>query len=214
VARKAIIIATVADTWADLWDVREERPTIHGWPLRLGWPHGVPRGRGGTGGPRIIVTPDLEALCRASPKNLPLGLPCGTNAIKRVRRLLGLNRYWECQYWWLSRLDDLDILSGHDFALKHKVSEGLVSLWHTRLIGERLRQRGWWLADDVIEMFHTRSTAAVADLLGCSAGTISKLRSAFRRLRNRMKANTYRAKHPKHYHRKQAPVAKRKRVKQ
>ena len=63
--RKAIILSVEQDWEGNDWDIRERRPTKHGWSVLLGWPSGYPRGRGGIGGPSAILTQPLVRQCRA-----------------------------------------------------------------------------------------------------------------------------------------------------
>jgi len=83
------------DIWGDTWDVAERRPApAYGLEVVLGWPAGMPRGAGRAGGKRVVITPELGALLtahRTSPGDLVL--PIGMTALKRLRRLMGHNRY-------------------------------------------------------------------------------------------------------------------------
>ena len=119
--------------------------TAHGWPLRLGWPVGLPRGRGGSGGVRVILTRELAAYLEAH-RMTPgaMALPCGRGAIKRLRALLGMDWRTDNETWWLDRLDDLADLSGVEFARRHGVSSAAVSHAHKACFGSRLRPAGWW----------------------------------------------------------------------
>ena len=88
-ARQAQIIDQIRDYAGNLWDARESRPTPHGWPVLLGWPAGLQRGKG-AGGPRVIVTRELAAYLKAT-RLAPgkIDLPLGRNAIKRLRKSAG-----------------------------------------------------------------------------------------------------------------------------
>lgn len=63
-AREAHIIGEAVDIHGTRWDVRERRPTNHGFWVELGWPQGVPR----------------EALRPPRYTGLPLGLRSRRNA--------------------------------------------------------------------------------------------------------------------------------------
>jgi hypothetical protein len=84
----ARILFRVNDFAGVVWEVRESRPTPHGFELLIGWPQGEPRGKGGRG-VAVILTPQLASyltgrrLCDAD-------LPIGTTAIKRLRRIVGV----------------------------------------------------------------------------------------------------------------------------
>lgn len=99
-ARQAQIIDQIRDYAGNLWDARESRPTPHGWPVLLGWPAGLQRGKG-AGGPRVIVTRELAAYLKAT-RLAPgkIDLPLGRNAIKRLRKSLGLNWREDNNAWW------------------------------------------------------------------------------------------------------------------
>ena len=98
--RHADILYTYQDCFGQLWDVREERPTRHGWPVLLGWPQTTQRGPGG-GGPGTIPTPELVAYLetnRLTP--CQIDLPLGRGVIKRLRRLLNMHWHVDNNRWW------------------------------------------------------------------------------------------------------------------
>lgn len=125
-ARQACIIGHATDVWGRAWDVREERPTLHGWTVKLGWPADVQRGKG-CGSPRIVITPELAAYLgtlRLTPTSALL--PIGRTAIKRVRKALGHNWYADNAAWWAERcLDTTGTID--DFRARHGKSVGAVS---------------------------------------------------------------------------------------
>ncbi len=125
-ARRARIIGQAVDVHGREWDVREERPTEHGWPVRLGWPADAPRGQG-CGGPRAIATPELAAYLeslRLDPD--AIRLPICRTAIKRLRRGLGHDWRADNAAWWRERC--LDATSTiEDFRAAHGKSTGAVS---------------------------------------------------------------------------------------
>lgn len=135
-ARVALIIGQAQDIEGRLWDVREERPTPHGWPVLLGWPRGVSRGRGG-GGVRVILTPELADYLVAH-RHAPgaMDLPIGRNAIKRLRTILGHHWREDRPEWWAERREDLARLTLEEFCARHGVSQGAASQWRARLAKE------------------------------------------------------------------------------
>lgn len=178
--RVARIIGTAADIWDDVWDVREARPTSHGFDLLFGWPAGTPRGKGGAGGPRIIVTQDLAAhleSIRQSPGKH--GLPAGSTTVKRLRRLLGHHGQIDRAAWWEDRADDLADLTIEQFATRHGVSIGAAVNARHALFGPTLRPAGWWRAADVVSAL-SGPTADVADALGISCGSVRRIRAVLR----------------------------------
>jgi len=180
-ARRATVLRQIVDVWGDTWDVREERDTPHGWPVCLGWPTGMPRGRG-SGGPRVVITTPLaEHFERHRMAPGGLSLPIGSTAIKRIRRLLGHHRAIDAAAWWEDRAADLAELTIEQFARRHGRSVGAIVNARHALFGPRLRPAEWWRSPDVISMLlANRPSAAVADDLGISAGSVRRLRMLIR----------------------------------
>jgi len=175
--RKARIIGQVIDAFGDAWDIREERPTSHGFSVYLGWPQAVPRGQGG-GGPRTIITRELAAYLESHRHNFKdIDLPLGKTAIKRLRRVLGHHYRQDRALWWEERFKDLISMTVEDFSLKHGVSQGAVSQWRKTLIGP------WFCKiDQETSMKHIQKalqepTCVAADILGISAPQVRRLRA-------------------------------------
>ena len=122
-ARKAEIIGTATDHAAQAWDVRESRPTAHGFDILIGWPQGEPRGKGGRG-VAVILTAEL-ARYLAETRQRDIDLPIGLTAAKRLRRELGVSWSWDA--WWADRADDLQALTLADFCTRHGCSMGAAS---------------------------------------------------------------------------------------
>ncbi|MEI8371849.1 MAG: hypothetical protein WCJ35_03335 [Planctomycetota bacterium] len=183
-AKTARIIGKVADVFGDSWDLRERRPTAYGWSVCLGWPHGQPRGRGGTGGPSIIVTRELLGYLE-SVRETPgtYDLPIGRTAIKRLRRLLGMDWFAENEAWWQERIEELSTMTLQKFAEKYGLSEGAVDLWRLRFFGRQLRPEGWWLKEPARELLGgDYPRTYVAQCLDVSLGTVGRLRWVVRKL--------------------------------
>ena len=128
-ARKATIIGEALDIHGNAWDVRESRETGHGWPLLIGWPQSVQRGRGGQG-PTVIATDPLIDYLGAN-RLKDLDLPIGRTAIIRLRRLAGINWIWDD--WWEARREDLSSMTLENFCSKHKCSIGAASQRRAKL---------------------------------------------------------------------------------
>jgi len=182
-ARHATIIGHCHDMTGDLWDIREARPTRHGFSILIGWPAGC-RGPG-YGGPGVIPTPELFAYWdarRLHRDNSVYDLPVARSTIKRVRKLFGINFYLEHQQWWLERLEDLATLPGADFACKYHRHEGVVGVAHKALFGRRLRKPGWHLEPAALSLLVGELPhAVVAERLGIALGSARRLRSILRR---------------------------------
>ncbi|HXC24849.1 MAG TPA: hypothetical protein VNU46_02960 [Gemmatimonadaceae bacterium] len=184
----------VRDVWGDRWRVMERRPTPYGFAVYLGWPTiYVGRERGGK--PGFIVTAPLAAHLRTHvqrPHHLPL--PIGRKALRRVRKLLGVDhRVWIDHriYWWVDRIDDLATLSAVKFAAKHgstswtrkgTLSSTLVCIMRGVLLGPSARPRGWWRAPSVVAVMKNKKLTLnqIADRLGISPITVSRIRRELR----------------------------------
>ncbi|TWD58116.1 hypothetical protein FB480_101871 [Agrobacterium vitis] len=185
-ARKATIIGSIKDAWGDEWDVREYRPTAHGFDIALGWPADMPRGKAGSGGIRVILTPALKGhldTYRQNPGKLQL--PIGRTSIKRLRTLLG--HHWQIDRagWWDERVDDLSDLTLDQFAKKHGVSTAATSIARSAIFGRAIRPSGWWHQADVAEILQSQlPRVEVADRLGLSVGSIGRLRWLIKQQKN------------------------------
>ena len=159
-ARQAQIIDQIRDYAGNLWDVRELRPTPHGWPVLLGWPAGLQRGKG-TGGPRVIITRELAAYLqntRLAPGKIDL--PLSRNAIKRLRKSLGLNWREDNNAWWEDNPDGPG------------KSAGARSM-RRKLRGEKSKL--WSAEDDALALTLRRqgmSTVSISQELGRSASAV------------------------------------------
>ena len=128
-ARKARIIGLAVDVHGQAWDVREYRPTAHGFNIVVGWPHGATRGRGGRG---VAVAP-TQALAEylALTRLRDIELPIGGTTIRRLRRELGI--HWDWDVWWRSRRDDLLNLTLEQCCTRYGCSIGAASQRRTAL---------------------------------------------------------------------------------
>lgn len=178
--RRAKIVGSAVDAWGDTWDVREARKTQFGFDVLLGWPAGIPRGKGGSGGPRVIITADLAGWCNAlRGSRAPNALPIGATALKRVRRLLGYHGQVDRVEWWETRADDLADMTTDRFCEKHHASAGAVSQARIAVFGRRVRETGWWRKAEIAEiLLSPRPSADIADQLGVAAGAVRRMRSA------------------------------------
>lgn len=117
------VIGQTVDVWGGGWDVCERRDTVHGWPVLLGWPDYVERGRGGQGAAVIVTQALAEYLTTTRPRDVDL--PVGGTVVKRMRRELGLQWNWDA--WWAERAADLRTMTLSAFAYKHGCSVGAAS---------------------------------------------------------------------------------------
>lgn len=171
--RKLEVGATVTDYWGDDWIVINIR-TAPGVPAV---PLGRPAGYFGRGGPTIFVTPALaEHLERYRHSPGKAGLPVGLTALKRLRRLLGHNRYIDSAAWWEARADDLATLTMEEFAARHGKSMGQIHNAKVALFGPTNRPNGWWRQPEITSLLRSGlPTSEIADQLGLSAGGARRL---------------------------------------
>lgn len=177
-APQARIIDRIADAFGDEWDVREYRPTTHGFEIAFGWPADQARGAGQAGGPRAILTEDLVAYLAAHrdhPKDIRL--PIGRTTIKRLRGILGHHWRIDRAAWWEGLTEDLADLTVEQFCARHGVSAGAVINARHALLGPVLRPAGWWRQRDVAALILSgRTRSEIASDLGISVGSLGRLR--------------------------------------
>lgn len=127
--REAHIIGEATD-WTDRkWDVRERRPTRHGFDALIGWPQDAQRGQGGRGVAVILTVELARYLSETRPRDIDL--PFGLTAAKRLRREIGVA--WSWDDWWARRRDDLLSMTLEAFCRKHGCSMGAASQRRTAL---------------------------------------------------------------------------------
>jgi len=151
----AKIIAYIRDAFDDRWDVREFRDTEHDFAIAFGWPSGFPRGRGGVGGPRTILTePLVKHLEGVRYELTPIpaaNLPLGRQQIKRVRKMLGHDRKADRRAWWVANLESLqpsDTLK--DLAVSHGISPSAAELMWLSLHGQTRGHKPAWFREPAI----------------------------------------------------------------
>lgn len=123
-AREAQIIGSAVDLAGEEWDVRERRPTTHGFDVFIGWPKGATRGRGASGGPAVIMTAEL-AHYLTEMRLRDVALPIGLTLVKRLRGAIGIS--WSWDDWWASKADDLSSMTLEAFCARHSCSMGAAS---------------------------------------------------------------------------------------
>ena len=128
-AREAHIIGHATDCAGIEWDVRERRPTVHGFDVLIGWPKGEPRGKGGRG-VAAIITAELAQYLQST-RLRDVDLPIGTTTVKRMRADIGVS--WSWDGWWEARADDLRTMTLQAFCDKHGCSLGAASQRRTAL---------------------------------------------------------------------------------
>ena len=122
-AREAQIIGNATDYAGVEWDVRECRPTTHGFGILMGWPKSATRGKGGHG-VAVIITAELAQYLQST-RLRDVDLPIGTTTVKRMRADIGVS--WSWDDWWAARADDLRTMTLQAFCDKHGCSLGAAS---------------------------------------------------------------------------------------
>lgn len=122
-ARRAQIIGHATDYAGVEWDVRERRPTTHGFDILVGWPSDDLRGKGGRG-VATIITAELAHYLQVT-RLRDTVLPIGRSTIKRLRREVGIT--WSWDDWWSQRADDLRTMTLQAFCDRHGCSVGAAS---------------------------------------------------------------------------------------
>lgn len=172
----------VLDVFGDHWSVSEIRPTAHGWPVYLGRPL-LPGGGRPRQGNTVVLTGSLAGyLERHRDHPGQVDLPISRSVVNRLRRVLGLNWYDDRRAWWEAHSLDLLTMTLAEFARRHGLTEGAVSLAHKRIFGPKLRPAGWWREKDAAYLLVSDLPRAfVAHKLGISVGAVGRLRWQLRR---------------------------------
>jgi hypothetical protein len=150
-------VVTIKDALGLEWDIKEARPTKHGFDLYYG------KRKNATaydvGGPnRLIYTNELKAFWeRCSPRHdgTIFDLPAGRTTLKRARVALGFNWDRDSERFWRKHRHDLETLSPREFEKKHKdheITGSRMSFWRLRIVGGRARPLGWWKRPDVLKL--------------------------------------------------------------
>lgn len=132
-ARKAHIIGRATDYAGAEWDVRERRPTVHGFDVLIGWPSDEPRGQGGRG-VATIPTVELAQYLQAT-RLRDVDLPISRTTAKRLRAEIGVT--WSWDDWWAARASDLQTMTLQAFCDKHGCSLGAASQRRAALTDHR-----------------------------------------------------------------------------
>lgn len=189
-----MLIGEVADAWQDLWDCRQvvEVDTIEIWQ---GWPQGLPRGKGGSGGPSWVLTSELADKYKSMqpretiPHFAQAGYPFGKFVIKKHRKMLGIDRVGQAEKFWLDRFDDLGSLGLKEFVSKHSVAAQSVLDWRKRLgIDNRRNTPFWWQEPEAISVLSSDAALSwIADKYSVSVARVQNIRTQLRKQGNKIK---------------------------
>jgi hypothetical protein len=173
-------LGEIRDLDNTVWDVREIRPTKHGFDMLYGT-RTLGRGVLSGGKPRLIATIDLMEFWSVNGTRrdgILFDLPEGHRALDSMRAQLGFNFLEATHAFWNDRIDDLRSLPAKEFAARHGVSQSAAMSRRYRLFGSTKRPRGWWRNRKVLSLLLSSQTLRkVASKLGISNCHVFHLRA-------------------------------------
>ena len=179
--RERATICQIRDVHGVNWDVRQIRPTKHGFHLFFGSPAGSPW----SSNPCIIATKELRNFWdsnRTRHDGFIYDLPVGRSTVKRLRRRLQFNFREDWCKFWQDRIEDLKNISARDFAAKHNLDQLVVFDMRNKLLGRRARQIGWWREPRVVDILLAKGTLrAAAEKLCIGTSQVFRLREKARK---------------------------------
>jgi hypothetical protein len=179
--REKKTICQIRDVHGVNWDVRQIRPTKHGFYLFFGSPAGRPWRSNAC----IIPTKELRNFWdsnRTRHDGFLYDLPIGRSTVKRVRRRLQFNFREDWMKFWQDRMDDLKTMSVREFGAKHDVDHNVVNEMRFKILGRRARQIGWWREPWIIDVLLAEGTlGAAGEKLGIGTSQVFRLREEARK---------------------------------
>ncbi len=174
-------LGEITDIENTLWDVREIRPTKHGFDMH----YGTRTSRASNAGkPRLIATIDLMEFWSANGTRrdgLLFDLPARRSSLASMRTRIGFNIHDDADAFWEDRLADLASLSSQEFAIRHGVTPCSAASRRYRIFGSTLRPRGWWRKRKVVTLLlSSQSLRKVGAKLGISSCHAFHLRARAR----------------------------------
>lgn len=169
------------------WNVREVRPTKHGFDLCFGIPCNT-YNRPYRGSSRLIVTKALRDYWHAHrTKSLRffLDLPASSGSIQLALRRLRFCHRADVKAFWTDRVEDLASLPTREFAAKHGVDPAAAFEWRLKLV-KRGRPAGWWHTPQILKLLLSPTPLGEAGReLGIAISEVHRLRGqAMRELQN------------------------------
>ncbi len=184
VKRKYVVLAQVKDVFGDIWDVRQIRPTKHGFDLLYGSPEpGSQKYWGGP--PRLIAHQPLVDYWETNQATIRMiyDLPGGRTTFKRLRHHLGFNYHRDLNTFYMQRIDDLEHLTTRQFAARHNVDYNVASDARRKLLGRFARPLGWWRKARPLKILQSGILLRqIAEKLGISTSQAHRLRERARAL--------------------------------
>jgi hypothetical protein len=184
--KKKPILVKVTDAFGIRWDIGESRPTMHGFPILLGWRHGHPRGRC-FGRSSVILTRSLARYLKLiRPNPAKVELPISFASIVNLRKKLGHHWTKDRRRWWEERQEDLGHLTEPQFAKKYQRKIGVVRYARIRVVGRIRRPEGWWQTDETLAVLRSAKTHRIAaQELGLSFIMVRRLRERAKWLKDK-----------------------------
>jgi hypothetical protein len=175
------VLYQVRDVDNDLWDVRDVRPTKHGFDLLYG--SRVYRLTNFRNGPGLIVTKELFDYWEANKTKrdgVLFDLPAGRTTLKRARSRCGFNHNRDVKDYWTEHIPELQTLSAR-VAARHNLDVQLVRDSRFRVLGRRARDLDWWRTPEPVAVLRSGITLReIGEKLGIGTSHASRLRKRAR----------------------------------
>jgi hypothetical protein len=177
------VIGQVRDVENDIWDVRDIRPTKHGFDLLYGSPvHRLANDSGGA--LRLIVTRELAdywEVNRTKHDGVLFDLPAGRTTLKRARNRQGFNYNQDAKNYWNEHIRDLETLPAREVAARHNVDVKVASERRRQFVGKVARPLNWWRTPHTLDVLRSDITLReIGEKLGIGTSHASRLRDCAR----------------------------------
>lgn len=173
------ILGQLRDVEGTVWDIRDVRPTKHGFDLMFG-NKTLDHGPNWIGLPRLICTKELYDFWdqnRVKGEGFLFSLPAGRTTLKRLRKRYRFNFDNDVDKLWQDRLEDLKSMKPRDFAKKYEIKLSQAFDRRTQLLGRRARQLGWWRTSETIALLRSGLTLReIGEQLNISTSQVHRLR--------------------------------------
>jgi hypothetical protein len=176
------VLFQVRDVDNDLCDVRDVRPTKHGFDLLYG--SRVYRLTNHRNNPGLIVTKQLFDYWEANKTRrdgVLFDLPAGRTTLKRARSRCGFNHNRDLKDYWTEHIPELQTLSAREFAARHNLNVQLVRGSRFRVLGRRARDLNWWRTPETLAILRSAITLReIGEKLGIGTTHAQRLRERAR----------------------------------
>jgi hypothetical protein len=176
------VLYQVRDVDNELWDVRDVRPTKHGFDVLYG--SRVYRLTNYRNGPSLIVTRQLFDYWEANKTKhdgILFDLPAGRTTLKRARARLGFHYDRDVKNYWAEHLHDLEKLPAREVAARHNVDICVAYKRRLDFVGVRARPLDWWRTSETLAILRSRITLKeIGEKLGIGTSHAKRLRDRAR----------------------------------